>query len=77
MRNKKRNKKLSVASNMPPLFHTLPNEKFHPDKSEVLKWLSERPALISYIFDQASNAKEIVYNPETGKWQGVDYENDN
>lgn len=75
MRKKKiRDKKLATAANMPPLYHTLPNQKYDFRKSEVLNWLSERPELISYIFDQATNAKEIVYIPETGKWQGIDYE---
>lgn len=72
MGKRKRSKKLIFAKNMPPLYHTLPGEKYSHKKSEVLKWLSERPALIEYIFETVKN-KEIVYNPKTGKWQGADY----
>lgn len=75
-KKKNRNKNLIFAANMPPLYHTLPGEKFSNKKSEVLKWISERPALLNYVFNQASNAKEIIYNPNTGKWQGVDYDYD-
>jgi len=70
---KKRSAKLIFAKNMPPLYHTLPGEKYSYKKSEVLKWLSERPALIEYIFETVKN-KEIIYNPDTGKWQGVNYD---
>lgn len=76
MAKKKRNPKLMVAANMRPLHHNFPGEKYDRKKSEVLKWLSERPSLIEYIFEQAANAKEIFYNPETGKWQGVDWEDE-
>lgn len=58
---------------MPPLYHTLPGEKYHSSKSEVLKWLSERPELTEYLLEQAKNAREIYYDPTTGKWQGVNY----
>ena len=64
---------LAAAAKMPPLYHTLPGEVFQLKKSEAMDWLSKRPELISYIFNRANKAKEIVYNPETGKWQGVDY----
>jgi len=70
---KKRSKKLTFAKNMPPLYHTLPGEEYSHNKSEVLKWLARCSPLIQYIFETIKN-KEIVYNPETGKWQGVDYD---
>lgn len=65
--------KLAEASRMPKLYHTIPGEEYSSDKSEVLKWLANNPLLISYIFDQASNAKEIFYNSNTKTWQGVDF----
>lgn len=76
MSRKKKNLKLRIASNMPPLYHTLPGEKYNHRKSEVLEWLSKRPALIEHLFAVVSNTKDIVYNPSTGKRQGVNYEED-
>lgn len=61
---------------MPPLYHTLPGEIFDYRKSEVLQWLSERPALIQYLYDRAVSTKQIVFNHATGKWQGVEWEDD-
>ncbi|WP_416149409.1 hypothetical protein ACM26V_24725 [Salipaludibacillus sp. HK11] len=74
MPRRKKYPKLRIARNMPPLHHVFPGEKYNHKNSEVLKWLSERPALIEYLFTQVSNTKDIVYNPETGQWQGADYE---
>lgn len=71
-----RNIKLMTAANMPPLYHTLPGEEFNYRKSEVLKWLAARPALINYLYDQAKNKGEIIYDATTGKWQGIDWEDD-
>lgn len=72
---KKRSKNLLVAKEMPPLYHKLPGEDFNFKKSEVLKWISERPSLLLYVFNHLEHA-EIEYNPNTGKWQGVNYEED-
>lgn len=70
---KVRSQKLVFATEMPPLYHTQPGEIYNWKKSEVLKWLADRPALVEYIFETVKN-KEIIYNPETGKWQGVNYD---
>lgn len=69
----KKDKRLLVARNMPPLTHKIENECFDIYKSEVVQWLIKQPELLNYIFDQVKK-KEIVYDPETGKWQGVDYD---
>lgn len=61
---------------MPPLYHTLPGEKYHYSRSEVLDWLSKRPMLIEYIYEQASNAGLIIYDSTAGTWQGVGWEDD-
>lgn len=74
MPRRKKYPNLRVARNMPPLYHTLPNATYHHKKSEVLKWLAARPALIEHLFTQVSNSKDIMYDPSTGKWQGIDYE---
>lgn len=76
MGKRKRSQNLVTARNMPPLFHTLPGEKYEHKKSEVLKWISKNPFLLNYAFSHAKNAKYIIYNSDTGKWQGVDWEGD-
>ena len=63
-----------LISQMPPLYHRLPGEEYQQDKSQVLAWTMQQLLLAEYIYDQAANAKEIVYDPETGMWQGADYE---
>jgi hypothetical protein len=71
-RQKSRSQKLQFAKNMPALYHTQPGKKYNWKDSDVLKWLAARPALIEYLFETVKN-KEIIYDSETGKWQGVDY----
>ncbi|MDM8100958.1 hypothetical protein [Oceanobacillus oncorhynchi] len=76
MPRKKKKPKLRIARDMPPLYHTLPGEPYNYKNSEVLKWLAERPALIEQLFEDVNSAKDIIYDPETGKWQGVNYDPD-
>lgn len=77
MKKKLRSKKLLIARNMPPSFHTIPGQPFDPKKSEVIKWLIERPAILNFLWDQIKQSDDVVYDDKTGKWQGVDYETDN
>lgn len=74
MKKKIINRNLKSVSNMPPLHHTLPGEKYNHKKSEVFRWISTSPELLIYVFDHAKEAGLISYNPSTGKWQGVDYD---
>ncbi len=68
-----------VAKNMPPLKHN-PEGNYDPTKSEVIKWLISQPDILNYIFDavRGNGRREspIVYDSETGTWQGVDYHGD-
>ena len=64
-----------VISQMPPLYHRLPGEEYQQDKSQVLAWIVQQLLLAEYIYDQAATAKDIVYDHETGMWQGIAYEN--
>lgn len=72
-------RRLEVARKMPPLRHNFGGE-FDPAKSEVIKWLISQPVILNYLFDAVRGKvykdPYIVYDPETGKWQGVDYDND-
>ena len=71
-----RDKRLFVAYDMPPLRKTQPGEKYDCKRDEVLKWISERPGLLAYVFDKLAQGKYIEYDPDTGKWQGADYNGD-
>lgn len=77
---KKRSKLLDVAKWMPPCYHVLPGEEFDIKRSEVAKWLVQRPDILNYVVNRikGSNGQSsyIVYNPSTGKWQGIYYEED-
>nr|DAI73224.1 MAG TPA: Ig gamma-1 chain C region-like beta-sandwich, binding protein, IMMUNE [Caudoviricetes sp.] len=61
---------------MPPLYHTLPGEEFDNDKSQVYAWIKNQPNLMEWLWRQLGSAGYIVYDPETGKWTGVDYKNE-
>ena len=39
---KRKPKLLDVGKSMPRLYHTLPNEEFDYDKSQVLKWIANK-----------------------------------
>lgn len=77
---KARSKYLEVAKNMPPCFHTIPGKEFDINKSEVAKWLVSQPDILNYVVNRikGSNGQKpyIVFNPQTHKWQGVDYNGD-
>lgn len=75
-KSKPRDKRLFVGNEMPSLYHTLPGEKYNPKKSEVLKWISEQLGLLLYVFDKLTQSGQIVYDPVTGKWKGVDFDGD-
>lgn len=78
LKRKKQNKNLLVVKNMPPLYHTLPGQKFDIRKSEVVRWLIEKDEILQLLFgtvvNQSGSKKLVEYNPNTGQWQGVDYE---
>ncbi len=77
MSKQKVSKLLDVVKKMPPLYHTLPGEGFDVSKSEVVQWLIQQPDILSYIVNRVTGtSKLIVYDRETGKWQGVDYNGD-
>ena len=69
-----RDKRLGLGGEMPPLYHTLPGEQYDPKKSQVLKWISEYPELLAYVFDKLAQSGQIVYDQDTGRWQGVGYD---
>ena len=66
--------KLDVLKTMPPLYHRIPGKEFDPNESPVLDWLSMQTDLLSWLKDRARENGFIVYDSETGRWQGVDYD---
>ena len=64
-----------AASKMPPLSNhpdkTLPFDVY---KSEVIRWLADQPEILNHLFDHAASTKAIVYDKESDKWVGVNYD---
>jgi hypothetical protein len=72
MARRKRSKRLEVAKKMPRLYHTLPDEGYAPEKSEVLEWLGEQHEMMEWLFEQLRKAGYVEYDPETGLWSGIE-----
>lgn len=72
----RKNDKLMVARNLPPSYHKLPDQDYSVKNSEVIQWLIQRPSILEFVWDQIKNSDDVKYDPETGKWQGVDWEDE-
>ncbi len=70
----KNSKLYETAKNMPPLYHKLPGEDFDIRKSRVLWWLLKQPELLEYVWNRIKQSGAVQYDPQTGKWQGVDFQ---
>lgn len=71
-KKRKKSKLLDIGKSMPTLYHTLPNEEFDWDKSQVLKWIASQPELLKYMYNKLSNIGYIEYDKTTGTWKGID-----
>lgn len=65
---------LECVKSMPPLIHSKKGETFNIAESEVAKWIASQPDIMQKIFDTARYHGVIEFDPETGTWQGVDYD---
>ncbi|MDR7869160.1 MAG: hypothetical protein RIN56_20420 [Sporomusaceae bacterium] len=65
---------MEVATFLPPTRHSIPGQEFDIRNSEVMKWLVQQPEILNYIWNNIKNSGAVVYNPQTGKWQGVEYD---
>lgn len=74
MAKRKRSKMLGVARTMPPLRHSIPGKEFNIKNSEVVKWLLENPVVWNYVWNNVKESGAVSYDSDTGKWQGVDYD---
>lgn len=70
----KNSKLYETAKSMPPLYHKLPSEDFDIRKSRVLWWLVKQPELLEYVWNRIKQSGAVKYDPQTGKWQGVDFQ---
>ena len=70
----KNSKLYDVVKSMPPLYHKLPDEEFDIRKSRVIWWLVKQPELLEYVWNRIKQSGAVQYNPQTGKWQGVDFQ---
>ncbi len=71
-KNGRATKWATAVRKMPPLHHTLPEQPFCLENSEVVRWLLNQPDVMQAVFDKAK--KYLHYNADTGTWQGIDYE---
>lgn len=52
----------------------MPGQEYDVKNSEVTKWLIQRPSILEFIWDQLKQSGDILYDPDTGKWKGADYD---
>ena len=71
-KKREQSKFLDVGKSMPKLYHTLPNEEFDWDKSQVLNWIAIQPELLTYLKYKLSRVGYIQYDATTGTWKGID-----
>lgn len=71
-----RSKLIQIARKMPPLHHTIPGKQFDIQKSEVIQWLINQPEILNWMWNNVSQSKDVVFNPESRTWQGADFEDD-
>lgn len=69
--NQKKSKLLEVGKEMPLLYHSFPDEPYDPKQSQVLRWISEQPELMEWIFRQLKSAGYVIYDPQWQAWRGV------
>jgi hypothetical protein len=67
--------KLDTARLMPPLYHKLPGEVYSSEKSQVIQWLIDQPEIQEFIWDKIKQSGDVIYNPVSCTWQGIDYGN--
>ncbi|MBO0962002.1 hypothetical protein J1P26_20050 [Neobacillus sp. MM2021_6] len=68
-------KQLETGRKLPPSYHKMPDQEFDIEKSEVAKWLINQPEILNFVVEIMKKSEAIVYNKDTEKWHGVDYEN--
>lgn len=77
---KVKSKYLDCTKKMPPLKLKVGDGEFDIMKSEVARWLIQQPDILLYVVNRIKGGRGqspyITYNPDTGKWQGVDYDGD-
>lgn len=67
---------LDCVRKMPPLRLAQPDGSFSIKDSEMAKWIINQPDMLSYVVNRMKSTGLIVYDPDTGKWHGADYDGD-
>jgi hypothetical protein len=67
-----RSKTFAEVSKMPAAKKHQPEESFDIAKSEIVRWLVQRPIILQYLFDKVKESGAIIYDAETGTWKGCD-----
>lgn len=75
MTKRVRSKLLEAAKKLPPSYHKLPGKDFDITKSEAVRWLIDQPDILNWVWNNIKNSGDVIYDPATGLWHGVDYEN--
>lgn len=74
--NKSKQKLKDSARFMPPMYHSVPGEKFSYKTSEALAWILKSPYALEYVWNAVKSSGAIEYDSATGKWHGVDWSED-
>lgn len=67
---------LDCVRKMPPLRLTQPDGSFSIKDSEMAKWIIDQPDMLSYVVNRVKSTGLIVYDEDTCKWHGADYDGD-
>lgn len=74
MGKKKHSPLWDVAKSMPPLRHSIPGKPFDISESDAVQWLMRQPEIQQMVFNAVRNQGSIVYDPDTGAWQGIEHD---
>jgi hypothetical protein len=65
-------KPIAPVLTMPPLRHSIPDQPFDIERSEVVRWLVHQPEVLQWLFNTMRTRGWIVYDRATGAWRGRD-----
>lgn len=69
-------KVIDAVRKMPPLYHKKPDEEFDYRKARTLWWIVKQPEVLKYLWNMIKQSGVIIYDKDTGKWHGIDWNDD-